>query len=540
MVYVLGIDLGTTYSAAATADGVRADIFQLGSRAATTPSVVFLREDARLLTGEVAERRYAGEPSRGAREFKRRLGDSTPFILGGTPYGAEALMAELLRAIVASVTEQRGEPPESIAVAHPASFGPYKLDLLRQMARQAGLQSVALISEPVAAASHYASQERIPQGTVIAVYDFGGGTFDAAVLRKTDDGFEILGQPEGLERLGGIDFDEAVFAHVVETVGSERIAGDGSPAVRSALVRLREECRQAKESLSEDTEAIIPVLLPGYQSEVRLTRSELEDAIRPRIRETVAALERSVRSAGLEMTQVDRILLVGGCSRIPLVGQTVRELTGRPVSRDAHPKHAIALGAAMFASGAVPAPLEASPRLEPGPQVMPAAETALPEAPVPAPAVEQVPVSVPVVAVAPAAARLPEPPRGSEPRSTARAGLPRWVWAGGGLVAVIAIAAVAALLLGGGGGAEARITDARLSGNTYTIWFETKGFTLSSSGDQVVFFWDNASPASGATWAGGSPVTFAFSRPAGATKICIAVAPANGAIQKSSGNCWSV
>ena len=269
MTYALGVDLGTTYSAAAIAEGERADILQLGTRAATVPSIVFLREDATLLTGDAAERRAASEPARAAREFKRRLGDPTPLILGGTPFGAEALMAELLRAIVAHATEERGEAPAMVAVAHPASYGPYKLDLMRQAARQAGLPAAVFLAEPVAAASHYALQERIEPGSVIAVYDFGGGTFDAAVLRKTADGFEILGQPEGMERLGGIDFDEAVFAHVVESVGRDALAGDGSAASRSALTRLREECREAKESLSEDTEATIPVLLPASQSEVR-------------------------------------------------------------------------------------------------------------------------------------------------------------------------------------------------------------------------------------------------------------------------------
>ena len=104
MGYVLGVDLGTTYSAAAVADSQRIEIFQLGSRAATIPSLVFLRDDGEMLFGEAAERRAAAEPARAGREFKRRLGDPAPLILGGTPYGAEALMAQLLRSIVRQVT----------------------------------------------------------------------------------------------------------------------------------------------------------------------------------------------------------------------------------------------------------------------------------------------------------------------------------------------------------------------------------------------------------------------------------------------------
>ncbi len=547
MTYAIGVDLGTTYSAAAIAEGERADIVQLGSRAATVPSVVLLREDGALLSGDAAERRATIEPARAAREFKRRLGDPTPLILGGTPFGAEALMAELLRAIVARVSEERGEAPALVAVTHPASYGPYKLDLLHQMARQAGLPEAVFLAEPVAAASHYALQERIPLGAVIAVYDFGGGTFDAAVLRKTEEGFAILGQPEGLERLGGIDFDEAVFSHVVDTIGQSAIAGDGSPAARAALSRLREECRQAKESLSEDTEATIPVLLPGIQSEVRLTRAHLEDLIRPRIRETVAALDRSVRSAGLDMAQVDRILLVGGCSRIPLVGQMVRELTARPVSRDSHPKHAIALGAALFAANAsLVAPAELSETVAPStPAEEPLLVERAPELAAPESARAPIDVSPGLNPVPAASERAPTAP---DPRVTpesihgnARGRLPRWAWATAGLVVIVVVGAIVALLLGGGGAsAEARITDAQLSGNVYTVWFETDGITVGPGRDTLVFYWDNAAPESGASWDGGSPVSFTFQRPAGATKICVAVAPADGAIKKSSGNCWTV
>ena len=121
----------------ATAHDDRVEIFQLGERAATIPSIVVLRADGEVLTGDAAERRSLAEPTRTAREFKRRLGDPTPIILGGTPYGAEALLAHLLRAIVARVTTQSGAAPDAIVVTHPASYGAYKIDLLEQAIRQA-------------------------------------------------------------------------------------------------------------------------------------------------------------------------------------------------------------------------------------------------------------------------------------------------------------------------------------------------------------------------------------------------------------------
>lgn len=350
--YALGIDLGTTYSAAAILRGTRVEPVVLGTIAAQIPSVVVHRDSSEVLTGEPAERRAASEPTRAAREFKRRLGDPIPIIIGGVPYGAEALMSELLSAIVQQVTEREGEAPTTIVLTHPANYSGYKCGLLHEAARLAGLQldQVRLITEPEAAAIAYAHQQRIEPGEVIAVYDLGGGTFDAAVVRDGVDGFELLGTPEGMERLGGIDFDQAVLFHVDSALGGLVADADSSdPQVMTGQARLRDECRRAKETLSTDTDATIAVTLPGVHTEVRLTRDELEQMVRPRIAETVQALQRTIESAGMTSRDVSRVLLVGGSSRMPIVGQIVREAIGRPVSVDSDPKLAIAIGAALSA-----------------------------------------------------------------------------------------------------------------------------------------------------------------------------------------------
>ncbi len=474
MDYSLGVDLGTTYSAAATARDDRLEIFQLGERAATIPSIVVLRADGEVLTGEAAERRALAEPSRTGREFKRRLGDPTPIILGGTPYGAESLLAHLLRSIVARVTDQLGGPPAAIALCHPASYGEYKLDLLRQAVRQADIGPVTLLTEPEAAALHYARQERVPVGTVIAVYDFGGGTFDATILRKNEAGFEQLGRPEGMERLGGIDFDEALFTRAMAQVRAAGVELDpGDPATLAAIARLREECRRAKEALSSDTDTDLAIFLPGLQTEMRLTRAEFEDMVRPRIRETIEALGRSARSAGLEFAGLDRILLVGGTSRIPLVAEMVREATGRPVAVDAHPKHTMALGAAWVAEqgrvggvspeGDVVVPIVATVAAEP---VVPTEAVAPPTAepimaaaaPTPgpvAPAQPPTPAEPPEPPAPPArpVGRTPDPePEPGSGRSARRPLVPVAAAVGAvGLLAVLAVGASALLSNGGFG-----------------------------------------------------------------------------------------
>jgi actin-like ATPase involved in cell morphogenesis len=348
LAYYLGIDLGTTYTAAASERAGVVESLTLGNRSASVPSVVFLRDDGEILVGEAATRRATSDPGRVAREFKRRVGDPTPIILGGTPYAAEMLMARVLRWSVDRVREQQGEEPRAIALTHPANWGHYKLDLLTQAVRQVDLDAALLLAEPVAAATYYASQRRLEPDSVVAVYDLGGGTFDAAAVRRTADSFEIIGSPEGIERLGGIDFDEAVFAHVRQAVGDalDRLDPE-EPAAQAAVSRLRQECIDAKEALSSDTDVSIPVLLPGLQTEVRLTRAEFEAMIRPAIGETIVALRRAVRSAGVDAGDIGAVLLVGGSSRIPLVAQMVGAELGRPIAIDAHPKDAIAFGAAI-------------------------------------------------------------------------------------------------------------------------------------------------------------------------------------------------
>nr|MBA2325077.1 Hsp70 family protein [Actinomycetota bacterium] len=352
MGYALGVDLGTAYTAAATYRDGKAEIATLGNRAAAIPSVVLLREDEEVLTGDAANRRGVTEPDRVAREFKRRVGDTTPIFLGGSPYSAETLMGKLLRSVVDEVSTREGGPPDRIAVTHPANWGPFKKDLLNQAITVADLSNVETLTEPQAAAIHYSDNERVDPGDVVAVYDLGGGTFDAAVLRKTATGFEILGQPEGIERLGGIDFDAAVFQHVARSLGGalENLDEDDLTAM-AAVARLRQECVDAKEALSSDTDASIPVLLPDLQTEVRLTRTEFEGMVRPALVDTITALRRALRSADVEPDQVKTVLLVGGSSRIPLVAQMVGAELGRPVAVDAHPKHSIALGAALAAGG---------------------------------------------------------------------------------------------------------------------------------------------------------------------------------------------
>jgi actin-like ATPase involved in cell morphogenesis len=371
MSYRLGIDVGTTYTAAAVSRSSGQgwsdpESVTLGTRGASVASVLYIAEDGSVVVGEAAERRAVTDPDRVVRQFKRRIGDRTPIYAGGRGWAPEDLSARLVRWVVDRVAEREGGSADAIAITHPASWGPHKKDLFAGALGAQGL-TVTFLAEPQAAALSYAASERVANGSTIAVYDLGGGTFDAAVVHKADgagpSGFGLLGRPEGLERLGGIDFDQVVFDHVRDGL-PEAFAqlDDTDPAVLSAVAQIRRECTEAKEALSSDTEVSIPVMLPNSRGSVRLHRSEFEGLIYPQVEDTVTALRRAVQSAGLAPEQLTAVLLVGGSSRIPLVGQLVSEQLGRPVAVDADPKNAIAKGAALAIA---PRPVAQAPQ---GPQ----------------------------------------------------------------------------------------------------------------------------------------------------------------------------
>jgi len=377
MTYSLGIDLGTTYTAAAVVRAAHAEVVTLSYRTTSIPSVVVLTEDGTFVVGDPAERRALATPERLAREFKRRVGDPTPLLLGGTPVSIDRLLAEVLGYVHRTVAATEGRPPASTVVTHPANWGPFKRDVLTQALRLAEIEGASLLPEPVAAATWYARAERLAPGATVAVYDLGGGTFDAAVLEMGADGtFAVRGQPEGIERLGGIDVDAAVMGHVLRVIGPAAVGLDPEDAATAvAMAQLRRDCVEAKEALSGETSVAIAALLPRHRETVLLHRRELEELIAPLIAPTTGALARAVASAGLGAGQPDAVRLVGGASRTPMVAREVAMALGRPVAVDAHPKHPVALGAALVAAARAPAtagPAAARPGPVVGPGPLPA------------------------------------------------------------------------------------------------------------------------------------------------------------------------
>lgn len=357
--YALGVDLGTTTTCAAVVDGSgAARVVQLSGRSHTMRSIVSITADG-VVAGDGAERRLVSHPADTAREFKRRFGDPAPMVLAGRPIGADILTGHLLAEAVRRVEQSEGNPPALVTLSHPASWGPFRRDLLVQAAATAGVDDVALVPEPVAAA--LANRDRVDDGSLVFVYDLGGGTFDAAVVRCSGD-FSVVGAPDGVERLGGSDFDQAVLAHVDVALGGEVFSLDTSDRDdRSALAQLRTECQLAKEHLSQDTEVEIPVSLPKLRTSVRLTRAEFEAMVRPRLADSLSVCDRVLASTGSSWADIAAVLLVGGSSNIPAVGLLVSEYTGRPVVTATNPHLAIALGTATMGARALRGSVETPP-----------------------------------------------------------------------------------------------------------------------------------------------------------------------------------
>ena len=356
MRYAAGIDLGTTFTAAAVGrvDGTRMVAL---SQDIVVPAVACHAPDGTLLTGYAALRAAEGTPARLVRGVKRRLGDPTPLVLGGATYSPAALMAAQLRDVLDQVARAMGAPPESIVLTCPAIWGPYRREQFAEVPRLAGISDYRLVTEPEAAARHYSRERALGDGEVVAVYDLGGGTLDTTVLRMRGGAMEILGTPEGVEHLGGMDFDDALLAHLDERLdGAISRLDPIGPASAAALADIRALCVRTKIELSTEPDVTLTVPLPSGPREVTVTRLDFNAAIRPSVELTIDALRRTIASAGLREEDLSAVLLAGGSSRIPLVTQVVHEEFGKPVRVSQHPKHTVALGAATVATPAVPAP----------------------------------------------------------------------------------------------------------------------------------------------------------------------------------------
>lgn len=381
--YALGVDLGTTFTAASVHTGQRPEVVTLGAKSLGIPSIVYVLPNGEHRIGEEAIAPALEDPTRLVYEFKRHIGSDTDLLLPDGSFPPTYFSTLVLRWVLERVVQRmHDEPPAAVAVTHPAHWSDHHLARHREVLRDAGVPHALTVSEPEAAAIFYATQAPVSDGEIVAVYDLGGGTFDTAVVRRERDGFAILGEPGGIGHLGGADFDKVVFAIVNDHLdGAITDLDFTDPEILTDLHLLAEECTRAKEQLSANTHVTVPVRVGSIKQSVRVTRTEFERALRPRIAETITTLEAAVRSAGQHPSDLSRVLLVGGSSRIPLVRAMVQDALAVPVSQDSDPVAAVAIGASIFARvhgpfedpGAAAAPPPALEPAAPPPPVRPQA-----------------------------------------------------------------------------------------------------------------------------------------------------------------------
>lgn len=356
---VLSVDLGTSNTVAVLSAHGRPPRVVDVDGSATMPSAVFAGEDGTLVVGRDAERRARLDPTRFEPNPKRRVDEQT-LLLGQDVVPVNEALAAVLRRVLDETTRQLGgEQPDEVRLTHPAQWGPVRRNVLQSAARLAGLRgNVSLVPEPVAAAAHFASfpGRALVPGQVLAVYDLGAGTFDVAVVGATQNGFSVLAE-DGLADLGGLDVDQALLVHVGREVSHrdpqrwQRLLRPDSTGDRRTRRALQEDVKAAKEALSRHPQTEVP--MPEPFTDVLVTRGELEALVRPALLRSVELLGRTVRAAGLTPQRLVGIYLVGGSSRLPLVGAMISERLGVvPASLD-QPETAVALGAHHVARDAL-------------------------------------------------------------------------------------------------------------------------------------------------------------------------------------------
>jgi molecular chaperone DnaK len=343
----VGIDFGTSHTVAAVRDDTGATRPLLFDGSPLLPSAVFLDTDGRLLAGGDAVRPARLEPARFEPHPKRRI-DDRAVLLGERDVPVVDLVAAVLHRVAEEARRFAGAAFD-VWMSHPAGWSAPRQAVLVQACRAAGLAAPRLVPEPVAAAAYFTSVLRgaMPPGTALAVYDLGGGTFDAAVVRRVGAAFQVLADA-GLADVGGVDFDQALVEHLGREYADDRTGlwqGLLSPADaggRRQRALLYDDVRAGKEALSRA--AAVDVHVPALDVAAHVTRDELEALIRPELTRTVDCLVRTVAAAGIAPEDLVGVFLVGGSSRIPLAARLIHQTLGVAPTTLEQPETAVAEG----------------------------------------------------------------------------------------------------------------------------------------------------------------------------------------------------
>jgi molecular chaperone DnaK (HSP70) len=345
---ILGIDLGTTFSAVAVpgaADGPVVVPNLLGEL--TTPSVVYFESATSALVGTAARDAAAVDPDNVVSLVKRRMGEDFELLFHDVAHTPESVSALILRSLVQDARRRSGESdPVRAVITVPAYFGAREREATFQAARLAGIEVLELLSEPVAAALHYGVAAR--PGSIVLVYDLGGGTFDTTVLRVGPDGAQVVAT-DGDSRLGGVDWDDRIAEFLVESFANA--VPDVDPYDDEDFPHeVRSTAEAAKKDLSERTSRPVSLYCAGRRVNVPFDRAALEGLGKDLVERTLAIVERVLAAAADKgVLRVHEVVLVGGSSRMPAIAAAISARLGRE-PRLVDPDHAVVRGAAIRAA----------------------------------------------------------------------------------------------------------------------------------------------------------------------------------------------
>lgn len=351
MAKVIGIDLGTTNSCVAVLEGGEPTVITNAEGNRTTPSVVGFAKNGERLVGETAKRQAVTNPERTVASIKRHMGEDFSVEIDGKKYTPQDISAMILSKLKADAESYLGEKVSEAVITVPAYFSDAQKQATKDSGKIAGLDVKRIINEPTAASLAYGLDKEEGDHKIL-VYDLGGGTFDVSVLQLGDGVFEVLAT-NGDTHLGGDDFDNKIMNYLADQFSQEH--GVDLRADKMALQRLKEASEKAKKELSsaQTTNINLPFITVTQDGplhmNVDLTRAKFEQLTADLVERSVAPMQKAMQDAGVTNSDIAKVILVGGSTRIPAVQEAVKKVTGKEPFKGINPDECVAVGAAIQA-----------------------------------------------------------------------------------------------------------------------------------------------------------------------------------------------
>jgi len=348
MAKIIGIDLGTTNSCVAVIEGGEAVVIPNAEGARTTPSVVHFKKDGERVVGRVAKQSAVSAPDRTVSSIKRDMGTANTVTIDGKVYTPQEISAMILQKLKADAEAYLGDTVTEAVITVPAYFTDAQRQATKDAGKIAGMEVKRIINEPTAAALAYGIDKETDQK--IMVYDLGGGTFDVSIIEMGDGVQEVLATA-GNNRLGGDDFDQKIMDWMVASFKAE--TGVDLSADKMAVQRLREAAEKAKIELSGSTSSNInlPFITADATGpkhlDLNLTRAKFNELTASLVDATMGPVRQALSDSGLSASQIDKVLLVGGSTRIPAVQEAIQKFMGKEPFKGINPDECVAMGAAL-------------------------------------------------------------------------------------------------------------------------------------------------------------------------------------------------